>query len=336
MLQDKDITALHLERRFYGEQASRLHYGEQASSLYPQNGRLLRQEESRMNLVVGSTGVLGMEICRLLADKGERIRGLVRPTANPERKATLQKWGVEFAEGDLRDRNSLTTACKGVETIFSTATSIVSQQPGDSLMTTDRDGHLALIDLAEAAGVRRFVFISFPPMPIVYPLQTAKRDAEERLKKSKLDWISLQPTLFQEVWLGPHLGFDPVNGKVRIYGAGENKISWISFRDVAKFAVLSAEKAGGKRVISLGGPEALSPLEVVRVFEEVYGKRLHVEHVPEEALKAQYESATDPVQKSFAALMLGYALGFTIEMKEVLREMPVQLQSVRRYAASIL
>ncbi len=289
-----------------------------------------------MNLVVGSTGVLGMEICRLLREKGEGVRGLVRPTANPERKDVLQKLGVEFAEGDLRDPKSLPAACAGVDTIFSTATSIVSQQPGDSLMTTDRDGHLALIDVAEEAGARRFIFISFPPMQITYPLQTAKRDVEHRLKRSKFDAIMLQPTFFQEVWLGPHLGFDPVNGKVRIYGAGQNKISWISFRDVAKFALLSAEKAAGKKVIPLGGPEALSPLEVVRVFEEVCGKTLQVEHVPEKALRVQYDSATHPVQKSFAGLMLGYSLGTMIAMEDVLREMPVQLQSVRQYATSIV
>jgi NADH dehydrogenase len=289
-----------------------------------------------MNLVIGSTGVLGMEICRLLRDNGESVRGLVRHTASPERKEALRKWNVEFAEGDLRNSNSLSIACKGIDTIFSTATSIVSQQPGDSLTATDSDGHLALIDVAEKAGVQRFVFISFPPMPVEFPLQTAKRKVEERLKSSKLDWISLQPTYFQEVWLSPHLGFDPVNASVRIYGTGTNPISWISFRDVAKFAVMAPAKAVEKRSIPIGGPEALSMLDVVSIFEGVGGKKLNVTHVPDEALKAQYDSAGDPIQKSFTALMLSCTGGGAIEMKDVLRQMPVKLQSVRQYASSIL
>ena len=289
-----------------------------------------------MNLVVGATGVLGTEICRLLRDRGKPVRGLVRNTSATEKKEALRGMGVELSEGDLKDASSLEKACAGVENIVSTATSIVSQQPGDTLMKTDRDGHLALIEAAEKAGVRRFVFISFPPSDLEFPLQTAKRAVEERLKKSKLTYTILQPTVFQEVWLGPHLGFDAAAGNVRIYGSGKNKISYISFRDVARFAVLSLENpATENKVITLGGPESLSPLEVVKIFEEVTGRPFHVEHVPEEALRAQYEAATEAVPRTFAGLMLYCTKDQIIEMKEVLQSMPAKLQSVRDYAGAI-
>ena len=85
-------------------------------------------------------------------------------------------------------------------------------------------------------------------------------------------------------------------------------------------------------VIKLGGPDALSPLEVVRLAEQVVGKRVVVHHVPEEALRAQHGAAADPLQKSFAALMLYYARGHVIEMEETLRALSVQhLKSVHEY-----
>jgi hypothetical protein len=44
-------------------------------------------------------------------------------------------------------------------------------------------------------------------------------------------------------------------------------------------------------------------------FEKIGGRPFLLEHVPEQALLAQFEGATDSLQKSFAALMLGYLHG---------------------------
>lgn len=76
----------------------------------------------------------------------------------------------------------------------------------------------------------------------------------------------------------------------------------------------------------------MSPLEVVRLAEQVIGRRFAVQHVPKEALRAQHSAATDPLQKTFAALMLYYARADAIDMAEALRVLPVQhLKSVREY-----
>jgi uncharacterized protein YbjT (DUF2867 family) len=96
-------------------------------------------------------------------------------------------------------------------------------------------------------------------------LQNAKRKVENALKESGMTYTILQPTFFMEVWLSPHLGFDHPNGKATIYGSGNNKISWISLRDVAAFAVASLDNEAAKNAeIELGGPDALSPLDVVK------------------------------------------------------------------------
>jgi NADH dehydrogenase len=284
-------------------------------------------------LVIGATGMLGGEICRLLAEQSRSARALVRETSNPDRVAQLESLGAELVLGDLKDRTSLDAACRGVASVVSTASSTLSRQQGDSIASVDEQGQLSLVDAAAAAGVRHFVLISFPKVDIEFPLQSAKRAVEERLRRSGMTYTILQPTCFFEVWLGPALGFDLANARARIYGSGENKTSWISLRDVAKFAVAALDVPQGRNaIVQLGGPEALSPLEVVHLAEQMQGKPFVIEHVPEEALRAQYSAATDPLQKSFAALMLYAARGTVIDMNETVRAFSApQLTSVREY-----
>jgi len=290
-----------------------------------------------VNLVVGATGLLGNEICHLLAAAHKPVKALVRPTSDQNKVAQLESLNVEIARGDLKDRSSLGAACRGVSVVVSTASSTLSRQEGDSIQTVDLDGQLNLIDAAKAANVSRFLLVSFPQIDVEFPLQAAKRRVEQHLRSSGLTYTILQPTFFMEVWLSPALGFDAANAKVQVYGSGENKISWISYRDVAKFAVASIDNSESRNaVIKLGGPEALSPLEVVQTFEDLQGRKFDVQHVPEEALREQRESATDPLQQSFAGLMLYYSRGDIIDMWETLQRFSVQLTSVRDFAKASL
>jgi len=138
----------------------------------------------------------------------------------------------------------------------------------------------------------------------------------------------------------PAVGFDVANASARIYGSGQNKISWISYLDVARFATASVDNPTACNcVVKLGGPEALSPLEVVKIFEELSGRRFTVTHVPEEALQTQRAAAGDSLQEAFAALMLYYAHGDVIDMKPALAIFQAQasnLTSVRDYARRLL
>lgn len=286
-----------------------------------------------MNLVVGATGLLGSEICRLLTAEGKPARALVRTTSDPSKVSQLESLNVEIARGDLKERSSLDAACRGASAVISTASSTLSKQEGDSIQTVDLEGQLNLIDAAKAANVSSFVLISFPEVDIEFPLQTAKRTVEAHLKSSGLTYTILQPTFFMEIWLSPALGFDAANFKAQIYGSGANKVSWISYRDVAKFAIASLDNSEARNaVIELGGAEGLSPLEVVQIFEKVNGRKFDIQHVPEEALREQKESASDPLQQSFAGLMLYCCRGNIIGMQETLRKFPVQLTSVKEFA----
>jgi NADH dehydrogenase len=289
-----------------------------------------------MDLVVGATGLLGGEICHLLRARGNHVRALTRPTSEPGRVARLRDHGTEIVLGDLTDRASLDAACRGAETVITTASSTLSRQPGDSLEAVDRQGQLDLIDAAETAGVRHIVYVSLPPVALEFPLQSAKRDVEARLQRGRAAYTILQPTCFDEVWLSPALGFDVAKATAQIYGAGHHRISWISAHDVARVAVAALDTPRARNaVIRLGGPEALSPLDVVQLAERITGRRFAVHHLPEEQLRAQYESAGDPMTRTFAALMLYYAAGDVIDMSGPLRLFQVPpLRSVYEHLQS--
>ncbi|HEX2191302.1 MAG TPA: SDR family oxidoreductase [Longimicrobiaceae bacterium] len=291
-----------------------------------------------MILVCGSTGFLGREICRRLTARGHAVRGLVRATSDPAAVAQLRGWGVETVEGDLKDRASLDRACRGVEAVVSTATTTRTRQEGDSIGSADQDGQLALVDAAREAGAERFVFVSFSgQVGLDDPLTRAKRAVEERVRQSGMTYTILRPSCFMEVWLSPALGFDYPSARATLYGGGDAPLSWISLGDVAEFAVAALENPAARNAtLELGGPEALSPREVVRVFEEAGGRDFEVQTVPEEALRARYDAATDPMERAFTALMLSVARGDPIPMEETLRTYPVRLRSVREYAREVL
>jgi len=290
-----------------------------------------------MNLIVGATGLVGGEICRRLAANRKPVRALVRPTGDASRIEDLRAAGVELATGDLKDPASIQAACAGATAVLSTASSVLSRQPGDTIDGVDRLGQLQLIEAARSAGVKHFVFVSFSPMAEDFALQRAKRQVEQALIKSGMTYTILRPTFFMEIWLSPALGFDVAARQARIYGTGENPISWISFPNVAEFAVRSLETPAARNAIfALGGPEAIAPLEVVRIFEEVGGAPFTVEHVLESVLRAGKASARRALDEAFAALSLGYAHGDAIDMRATLEAMPVRLVSVREYAQWLL
>lgn len=287
-------------------------------------------------LVVGSTGFLGMEICRQLATGGKKVSGLVRKSSAAEKTTALKQWGVRLVEGDLKDRASIKNALHGIDTVISTASSTFSRAEGDSIQTVDNEGQSNLVDEAKAAGVKHFVFVSFSFLPQAFPLQTAKRRAEDKIKASGMSYSIIKPSFFMEAWLSPAIGFDFPNAKATIYGEGKNKISWIAIADVAAFTVAAVDNpAARNKTLEIGGPEALSPLEVVAIFEKAANKKFEVQHVPAEALQGQWNAAPDDMSKSFASLMLFYAGGHPVDMKEPLSKFGLTLTPVREYAAKV-
>jgi uncharacterized protein YbjT (DUF2867 family) len=290
-----------------------------------------------MNLVVGSTGSLGMEICRRLRARGRPVRALVRASSDARKVAELHQMGAEIVVGDLRDANSLREACTGVRCVTCTATSSSSFTAENTFLLTDL-GVKDLVDAARIANAEQFIYVSFSAaLDPDADLKVAKRAVEQHLVSSGLAYTILRPSCFMEIWLGPALGFDVANARAQIIGNGEARISYISQDDVAEFAVASVANPLAVNVtLELGGPDALSPLEAIRIFEQASGRRFEVAHIPVEALQAQHAASTNPLEKTFAALMIETTRGNVIPMNDVLRRFPgITLKSVEDYALQL-
>src|SRR5262249_114979 len=258
-------------------------------------------------------------------------------SSQQEKVNGLHELGVETVTGDMKDPQSLYQAFENVDEIISTATSTISHREGDSIETVDLAGQLNVAEAASAAGVQHVVFISFPPMTPEFPLQSAKRAVEHRLKSKNFTYTILQPTYFMEIWLGPVLGFDFAHAKAVIYGRGKNKISWIAIKDVASFALASINNpVPPNRVIQLGGSDDLGVMDAVEIFEQESGQTFELQNVPDEALRAQMAAAQDSLGKTLSGLMIGLNEVGTIDMKGTLRNFPIQLTSVREYARQVI
>jgi uncharacterized protein YbjT (DUF2867 family) len=292
-----------------------------------------------MILVIGSTGIVGSEVCQLLSSKNLPVRAMVRSTSDISKRNNLKYPGVQLVDGDIRDKSTFPKMMEGIATVITTVSSMpFSYTPGENdIRKVDKEGILNLIDEAKRAGVKHFIYTSFSKnFDLDFPLSNAKRKVEKHLKNSGINYTILRPSCFMEVWLSPAVGFDAINGKVNLCGDGTKPLAYISFKDVAKFAVECVSNPAALNVeLELGGPENLSQLEAARIFEEVLQKKIGVQHIPLDSLVAQLDSVEDGMQKSFTGLMICVAKGDFIDMKDVFRKFPVELTSVKEYAKSV-
>lgn len=146
-----------------------------------------------------------------------------------------------MAFGDLRDRDSLSKACQGVQRVVTTATApLAVRHIKEEAEAIDWHGSQNLIDAAKAAGVEQFVYTSFlgasrdAPNPLAY----AKGKNEVYLQESGLTYTIIQPMPFLEVWIGFVLGAQLGQGpSVTLGGEGTNKLGSVSDKNVCDLRV---------------------------------------------------------------------------------------------------
>ena len=109
-------------------------------------------------LVTGATGFVGSHVARLLVERGEAVRVLVRATSHLQ---ALESLTAERAEGDLRDKDSLARALSGVRRVFHVAADyrLWSRRP-EEIYESNVAGTRNLLEAARDAGVERLVYTS--------------------------------------------------------------------------------------------------------------------------------------------------------------------------------
>ncbi|MEI9939292.1 MAG: NmrA family NAD(P)-binding protein [Pseudomonadota bacterium] len=292
-------------------------------------------------LIVGGTGPLGRLSVNGLTSAGLNVRCLVRPGRESEVTQGFVASGVELAHGDLKDPPSLLAACRGIDVVVNMASATLSQTAGDTIETVDHLGGLNLVDAAESASVRRFVFISFAGVPFDFALGAAKEGVCQRLKGAEsMTHAVLKSAPFMEAWL-PLLAPAQADQPAVFFGSGDAKVSWITRGDVAQAVVAAAQGTTTEPApISLGGPEELTQREVFEIFQ-AHGARQAAQYfVDREAIERELVGAqqkASPLEEAFAIFKLALASGIAVSNTDRANALlPSHLTTVREFVVRYL
>jgi dihydroflavonol-4-reductase len=229
-------------------------------------------------LVVGATGQLGREVCRLLGAADRKHRALVRPASDRER---LTGTGVWMIEGDVLKPHTLIQPMDGIRVLVHLAAARGADH--DLCRAVRVDGTGNLLEAACEAGVRRIINVSCDSV------LRSTRDAcaiscagaEELLRRAaeeaRIEVVVLRPPML----LGPHAGqlalLDRLSRLPLVAwspDAGRRRPVWVT--DVAD-AVLQAidlpTDSLPRGVIDLPGPDPVTVDAMLRMVARLRGRR---------------------------------------------------------------
>jgi uncharacterized protein YbjT (DUF2867 family) len=146
-------------------------------------------------LVLGGYGLIGLSVVRRLLGDGFEVVALGRDVEHGRRQEPQSQWvGADIAT--LVSPEKWQPLLAGVDAIVN-ASGALQSGLRDNLSSLQQASIIALIEAAEACGVKSFVQISAPgadPDASSEFLKT-KGVADARLRSSSLDWVILKPGL---------------------------------------------------------------------------------------------------------------------------------------------
>jgi uncharacterized protein YbjT (DUF2867 family) len=240
---------------------------------------------SQLVLVIGATGNVGSAVARALARRMVPTRALVRHATDA---SALTELGIDVARGDLREPASIEAALEGASTVVCAVTALSRHMGGERrLRIRDVDGRgvASLIEAAETGRVERFVNVSSGRRyrNARCALIEATTAADARLARSSMRTVIVRPEPYAELWFSPGVGFEPMQGRIRVFGNGQNRIRFTSTEDVGAAAAALAVVDDPPAEIELGGPEALSIADAADIAGSMVGPVLR-RRVPRAAL----------------------------------------------------
>lgn len=230
-----------------------------------------------MILLTGGTGVVGSALLPKLLDAGHEVRCLVRDP----RRLGPERVRVQLSLADLGDPRGLRHAVRGVDTVIHLAAAIRDQPPRRVEEVTALGTH-RLLQAAERAGVKRFVFFSALGASSFQRTRffRSKALAEHRVAASELDTTILAPSIIYDrdddwVTLMRRLALLPV---LPISGRGQAAYEPIWAHDAAQAVIGALEAAPGR--YELAGPERLTYEQMARLIAASAGRERPSLHVP--------------------------------------------------------
>jgi uncharacterized protein YbjT (DUF2867 family) len=226
-------------------------------------------------LVAGATGYLGGFVARELAERGYVVRALAR---SPEKLAALRDSLDEIVEAEVTRPETLAQVCDGIDVVFSSI-GITKQKDGLTFRDVDYQGNVNLLEAAQRAGTRKFVYVSVLNGPNLLHLDIVKahEDFVAVLETSGMDYVVVRPTgYFSD--MAEFLTMAK-KGHVYLIGRGDNRMNPIHGADLAACCADAIE--GEREEIAVGGPDVLTYREMATLAFRSLGKRPRIVAVPQ-------------------------------------------------------
>lgn len=207
--------------------------------------------------VTGATGAVGKGVARLLAEQGVRQRLVVR---DPSRAPTLPDAEVRQIAG-YGAGDEVRAALDGVDTLFL----VPAAESADR-----REQHVATVDAAVAAGVRRIVYLSFVDArpDATFTLVRDHWATEERIRAAGVAWTFPRMNLYLDF-----LPFLATPEGVIEGPAGDGRAAVVARADVsAAVAALLTTDGHDGATYDLTGPEALGLADVAALLTAAAGR----------------------------------------------------------------
>ena len=228
-------------------------------------------------LVIGGTGTLGRQIVLQALTKGYQVRCLVR---NFRKASFLKEWGVELVYGDLSKPETIPPCLKGITAIVDASTSRANEL--DSLKIVDWEGKLHLIEAAQAAKIKRFIFFSAQNVEQFenIPLMKVKNGIEIKLKESGVPYTIFRLTGFYQGLIEQYA--IPILENLPIWVTNENTyISYMDTQDIAKFCLRSLQiPSTTNETFFLSGSRGWVSSEIINLCEQLAGQEAKVQRIP--------------------------------------------------------
>ncbi len=242
-----------------------------------------------MILVTGAAGFVGRHVVRALADRGERVRALVR---RPAGASVLDDVDCELAHGDVTDPASLRKAMEGAEAVVHLV-AIIAGRPADFERVMTR-GTANVLDAAGQAGVRRLIYMSAlgtsEETKDAVPYYGAKWACEQAVIASGIPYAILRPSFV----FGPDGGALPRFLRIArlapvtpVIGSGTQRVQPIWVDDLARAVVTVVGDPKHGSTLELGGPDVVDWNELWRLLKDAQGTRRPALHLPTWLMRPQ-------------------------------------------------
>ena len=235
-----------------------------------------------MILLTGATGFVGGHILKRLMDQQKKVRCIARSISNVQK---LESYGVEVHPGDVTDIASLNGACKGIETVIHLV-GIIRESKGITFENAHYEGTVNILKESKNSGVKRFIHMSAlgTRANAVSRYHKTKWQAEEAVRNSGIDYVIFRPSIIcgpEDEFVNMFAGMMRKCPVIPVIGSGNHKMQPISVEDVTtSFATaVDSNKALGN-LYELGGPQALTFNEILKIIADVLGKKILLLHIP--------------------------------------------------------